>query len=426
MDVRRVLPPTVIAARLMPLPGGLEMAMRDIDLMDPMVFSQGIPYEYFRQLRRAERLTLAHDTDGTPLWYVVRHRDVVRISRDTRVFASGPSTMTSVRKQEISEPVITFLDGPAHSRMRKLAFKAFAPARLALLQDPVRGIVDALLTEAVAKGDFDMAEDVALRLPFEVLARLFGVPDGDREMVIGWARQTVNLGDPEYDAAASGEPDVFRKLLDYFLNFAEFRAREPANDLFSVLMAARLNGGPSGLPDRLTPHEVGVFATTLITAGSETTYCSVTGAVIALLEFRDQLATLLADRDLIAGAAEEILRWVTPVTHFARNVVRDTEIAGQPIRTGERVVMWYTSANRDEEVFADPDRFDVSRDPNPHVTFGGGGPHFCIGNVLAVMELRQFLEGALSLLPRLEITGAPVRPESNFMNSIKHLPMRYR
>jgi cholest-4-en-3-one 26-monooxygenase len=403
------------------------MAMHDIDLMDPMVFSKGIPYDYFRQLRRSERLPLAHDTDGTPLWYVVRHRDVVSISRDTRVFASGPSTMTSVRKQEISEPVITFLDGLAHARMRKLAFKAFAPARLAALQDPVRGIVDALLTEAVAKGDFDMAEDVALRLPFEVLARLFGVPGGDREMVTGWARQTVNLGDPEYDAAAgSAGADVFRKLLDYFLDFAEFRAKEPADDLFSVLMAARLKNGQFGLPDRLTPHEVGVFATTLITAGSETTYCSVTGAVLALLEFRDQLAALLADRDLMAGAVEEILRWVTPVTHFARNVVRDTEIAGQPIGAGERVVMWYTSANRDEEVFTDPDRFDITRAPNPHVTFGGGGPHFCIGNVLAVMELRQFLEGAVSLLPRLEITGTPVRPESNFMNSIKHLPMRYR
>ncbi|MGH3922341.1 MAG: cytochrome P450 [Pseudonocardiaceae bacterium] len=401
------------------------MAIQDIDLMDPMVFSNGIPYDYFRQLRQSDRLPMASDTDGERFWYVLRHRDVVRISRDVTIFASSPTTMTSVRKQDISEPVITFLDGPAHTRMRKLAFKAFAPARLAALEAPIRHIVDSLLSDVSNKGEFDMAEDVALRLPFEVLAKLLGVPDSDREMVIGWARQTVNLGDPEYDGNSSETgADVFRQLLDYFLDFAEFRAKEPADDLFSVLMGARLKGDRLNLPDRLSPDEVGVFATTLITAGSETTYCSVTGAVLALLEFRGQLAMLRADRSLMRSAVDEILRWVTPVTHFARNVVNDTEIAGQRIRAGERVVMWYTSANRDEEVFTDPDHFDITRKPNPHVTFGGGGPHFCIGNLLATMELRQFLEGVIDLLPQLEITGTPVRPETNFMNSIKHLPMR--
>jgi cholest-4-en-3-one 26-monooxygenase len=258
---------------------------------------------------------------------------------------------------------------------------------------------------------------------------LFGIPEQDRPMVIGWARQTVNLGDAEYgggpEEQAGGE-DVFRRLLGYFEDFAARRIREPADDLVSILVQARLPGDTRGLPDRLSREEVAVFATTLITAGSETTYCSVTGTVQALLEFPDQADLVRADRSRIPAAVEESLRWVTPVTHFARNTTRDTEISGQRIEAGERVVMWYTSANRDETVFADPDRFDVTRSPNPHVTFGGGGPHFCIGNVLASMELRQFLEAVLDVLPDLEITGPAVRPESNLMNCVKHLPMRFR
>jgi cholest-4-en-3-one 26-monooxygenase len=405
------------------------MTVQDLDLMDPLVFTGGIPYDHFRALRGRAGLLRLPDTDGEPLWHVVRHREVSAISRDPGLFASGPTTMTSVRKQAMSEPVITFQDGWAHTRMRKLAFKGFAPARLAALAAPIRDIVDRLLAEARERGTFDLAEDVALRLPFEVLALLFGIPEQDRPMVIGWARQTVNLGDAEYGGGPeeqTGDEDVFRRLLGYFQDFAARRIREPADDLVSILVQARLPGDTRGLPDRLSREEVAVFATTLITAGSETTYCSVTGTVQALLEFPDQADLVRADRSRIPAAIEESLRWVTPVTHFARNTTRDTEISGQRIEAGERVVMWYTSANRDETVFADPDRFDVTRSPNPHVTFGGGGPHFCIGNVLASMELRQFLEAVLDVLPDLEITGPAVRPESNLMNCVKHLPMRFR
>lgn len=402
------------------------MAAEDIDLMDPKVFNRGIPYDYFRRLRRLDGLPAATDTDGERFWYVTRHRDVSAISRDPALWSSNPTTMTSVRKQEDSPPIITFLDAPEHTRIRKLTFKAFAPARLAALQAPIRRIVDSLLSEVTEKGDFDMADDVALHLPFEVLAELIGVPDSDRELVLGWARRTVNLGDPEYEATPGQIDDLFQKLLDYFLDLAKYRAKVPADDLFSVLLAARLKSDRLNLPDRLTTDEVGMFASTLITAGSETTYCSVTGAVLALLEYRDELTRLQADRSLVPTAAEEVLRWVTPVTHFARRAVVDTEVSGRKIAAGERVVMWYTSANRDEEVFTDPDRFDIARTPNPHLTFGGGGPHFCIGNGLATMELRQFLDGVIDLLPRMEITGPPVRPETNFMNSIKHLPMRFR
>ncbi|MDH6129137.1 cytochrome P450 [Kitasatospora sp. GP82] len=400
---------------------------QELDLMDPKTFGNGIPHDHFRRLRRSDRLIRGTDTDGESLWHLVRHRDVAAVSRDARTFSSSPTTMTSIRKVDPSPPIITFLDSPEHTRIRKLTFKAFAPARLAALQAPIRRIVDTLLAQARDKGTFDLAEDIALRLPFEVLLELLDIPHEDRDSMLGWARQTVNLGDEEYDGDGTAGQDSFQKIYEYLLDFARHRAEHPTDDCFSLLLDARLNGaGRLGLPDRLTADEVGLFASTLITAGSETTYCSVTGGVLALLDFPDQLDRLRADRSLLPSATNEVLRWVTPVTHFARRAVTDTEVAGQPIAEGERVVMWYSSANRDEEVFTDPDRFDVARTPNPHLSFGGGGPHVCIGNGLAVMELRQFLEGAVDLLPQLEITAPPVRPETNFMNSVKHLHMRFR
>ncbi|MHA6763572.1 cytochrome P450 [Streptacidiphilus sp. PAMC 29251] len=402
------------------------MSLQELDLMDPRAFGNGIPHDYFKQLRASGRLHPGTDTDGERFWYVVRHRDVSEVSRDTTRFLSGPTTMTSVRKVDPSPPIITFLDGLDHTRIRKLTFKAFAPARLAALEGPIRRIVDTILAEVAERGEFDLADDVALRLPFEVLLELLDIPDGDRAMLLDWASATVNLGDPEYDRNMSGEgEDCFQKIYEYLVDFAGHRAKHLTDDCFSVLLSARLKGGRLDVPDRLSPEEVGLFASTLITAGSETTYCSVTGGVLALLDHPDQLELLRSDRSLLPTATNEVLRWVTPVTHFARRAAVDTEIGGRPIRAGERVVMWYSSANRDEEVFADPDRFDVTRSPNPHLTFGGGGPHICIGNGLATMELRQFLDGVLDLLPRLELTGPPVRPETNFMNSIKHLPVRF-
>jgi cholest-4-en-3-one 26-monooxygenase len=394
--------------------------MDDLDLMGTEAFRDGIPYDYFRELRQRPGLSRGYDIDGEPLWYLVRHPEVVTVSRDTAGFASSPTTMTSVRKHDSPYPIITFLDAPAHGRMRRLAFKAFAPARITALAGPVRKIVTALLEEAADKQEFDLAEDIALRLPLEVLAELLCVPAPDREMVVGWARRTVNLGDSEYSGTADPDEDVFNNLAEYFLEFARRRKADPADDFMSLLLAARVKDS------QLSAEEAGIFATTLITAGSETTYCAITGGVLALLESPGQIGLLREDRGKLPGAIDEILRWVTPVTHFARRTVTDTEISGQRISAGERVVLWYPSANRDEAVFAEPDRFDVTRSPNPHITFGGGGPHVCIGNGLAMLEIRQFLDAVLDMLPRLELTGPPVRPETNFMNSIKHLPMRVR
>lgn len=392
----------------------------DIDLMDAKTFQAGVPHAYFRELRMRAGLHHARDADGHGCWHLVRHREVVAASRDTAVFSSHPSTMTSVRRQSTDRPIIAFLDGREHNRLRRLTSKGFAPGRLDGLEQPVRSITDRLLAEMSAAGRFDLAEDVALQLPREVLVEFLGVPHGERADLLDWSRRIVNLGDPEYHPSDATPGAAFENIYGYLLSLARRREAEPCDDLFSVLLSARFHD------DRLTPVEVAHFATTVMNAGMETVYSSITAGVLALLEQPGQLAMLRADRGLIPGAVEEIVRWVSPVTHFARNVVQDVELSGQPIRAGERVVLWYTSANRDETVFDAAERLDLTRSPNPHLGFGGGGPHICIGGYLAALELRCFLESWLDRLGELELTGEPVHTETNFINSYKRVPVGFR
>jgi cholest-4-en-3-one 26-monooxygenase len=326
--------------------------------------------------------------------------------------------MTSVRQSSTGLPLITFLDGAAHTRLRRQVFRGFTPARLARMEEPLSRLIAEILDDVSAGDGFDLAEEVALRLPLEVLAELIGVPAEDRPEIVEWTRHTMNVGDPDYHHSTPEKAaGAFRKLLEYFQDLAARRAERPVDDLFSALASEQ--------PGGLTLEEVALFGTTLVGA-SETTYCSVSGGVLALLEHPDQLALLRGNRELIPAAVEEIVRYVTPATHFARQVAKDTEIAGQPIGAGERVVLWYTSANRDEAVFDHPERFDVTRRPNPHLSFGGGGPHVCIGRGLAGMELRLFLEAVLDRLPDLELTGDPVRSATNAMNAYRSVPARFR
>jgi cholest-4-en-3-one 26-monooxygenase len=327
--------------------------------------------------------------------------------------------MTLIRQDSAGLPLIVFTDPPAHTRLRRLAKRGFTPARIQGLADLVRRIADRVVADLVAKGEFDLAAEAALRLPLEVISEFVGIPGADRARVLGWVLRTVNIGDPDFSTGRDSGM-AYRELFGYLRDLAERRRSEPTDDLISTLLAARFDEESFDL------DELAMFATQLMNAGSETTYCSIAGGVRALLEHPDQLALLRTDRELIPRAVEEILRWVTPVTHFARNVTVDTEIAGRAVRAGQRVVLWYTSADRDEAVFDRPDAFDVTRRPNPHVVFGAAGPHVCVGSNLARLEIRCFLEAALDHLPRLELTGPPVQAETNLMNSIKRMPVRLR
>jgi len=391
------------------------MTTTEPDLMDPTAFVDGIPHDYFRELRNRDGLHRAGNHEGDEFWYVVRHADVVAASRDTTLFSSYPTTMTRFREVTARLRDISFIDPPDHTRLRRLALKAFTPTRIAALEEPVGKVVEQVWANARELGEFDLATEVSLEVPVRALAELIGIPDADRPTVFDWAKRTVNRSHPDYDRDTQQTAQMFLEMLDYLVDLVERRRTEPDDGMITVLLSTPVRG------QLLSTGEIAQFTMTML-GGSESTYSALTGAVSALLHHPDQLRLLRADPSLIPTAVNEVLRWVTPVTHFARTVTADTQIAGQPIQAGDLIAMWFSSANFDETAFTDPLRFDVTRNPNPQITFGGGGPHVCIGRLLAMMELRHLIQAVVDE-PGLGLAGPAVLAHTNFTNSIRSLPV---
>jgi cholest-4-en-3-one 26-monooxygenase len=287
------------------------------------------------------------------------------------------------------------------------------------LEGHVREITREILDEVAPLGRCDFVDRIAAELPLQVIVELVGVPKADRRKVLDWTNNMVGFDDPEY---AGGAPEVGRiaaaELFMYANELAEERERNPKDDLVSVLMQAEVDG------ERLSRADFSSFFMLLLVAGNETTRNLISGGMLALIEHPEERARLLADRSLLPSAIEEMLRWVSPVNVFRRTATRDTEIRGQKIREGEKVALFYSSANRDEEAFENPERFDITRDPNDHLAFGIG-PHFCLGANLARLEIRVMFEELLQRLPDVELDGEPERLRSYFLNGIKRMPVRY-
>jgi cholest-4-en-3-one 26-monooxygenase len=315
--------------------------------------------------------------------------------------------------------MMLFMDPPSHTRYRKLVNRGFTPRMIAALEVHVRELTVAIVEAAKAKGECDFVVDVAAELPLEVIAELLGVPREDRHKLFDWSNRMVGSEDPEYQVA---EEHVTAAQIDMFVYAQELatkRRAEPREDIVSTLLAAEIDG------DQLTDMDFNLFFMLLSVAGNETTRNAIAHGMNAFLEHPDQWDLLVSDPDAhIAGAVEEILRWASPVLYFRRNAKRDVELGGQTIRAGEKISLWYVSANRDESIFDEPFRFDITRDPNPHIAFGGGGPHFCLGAQLARLEIRVLFEELARRTPKLEALGAPARLRSNFIGGIKHLPVR--
>jgi len=391
------------------------MTTTEPDLMHSTAFVDGIPHDYFRELRNREGLWRADNHEGDEFWYVVRHADVVAASRDTKLFSSYPTTMTRFREVTSKLRDISFIDPPDHTRMRRLALKAFTPTRIAALEDPVGKVIEQVWAHARELGRFDLATEVSLEVPVRALAELIGIPDAEREYAYAWAKRTVNRSHPDYDQDTRQTDQMFREMFEYLKDLVERRRAEPGEGMISVLLSTPVRD------QLLSTDEIAQFTMTML-GGSESTYSALTGAVLALLNNPDQLALLRADRSLIPSAVQEVLRWVTPVTHFARTVTEDCVVAGQQIKAGDLAALWFSSANFDEKVFRDPLKFDVTRNPNPHITFGGGGPHVCIGRLLAMMELRHLIQAVVDD-PRLRLDGPAEWAHTNFTNSIRSLPV---
>jgi cytochrome P450 len=401
------------------------------DFMDLDFFAQGEPHHVWKELRTQAPVFWHQKPGRTGFWLLTKHADVVAVSRDAATFVSQrgvgpPSPGDLVASPDVrlrpERRVLNLLDPPDHTRMRRIVGGAFSPNALARLEPPVRDFGARVLDEIAPRGRVDFVQDVAARFTLAVLSALMGIPHEDWQRLAQWTADRA----PEYasdrheneaeraTAAALALEELGRYLRDLF----DARRQEPCEDLISELLALEEQRLLSG-------DEILWFCLLLVGAGHETVRDALCGGVVALLEHRDQWLRLADDPSLLDKAVEEILRWPSPIIHFGRFVTRDTTIRGQPVRAGQRVLMLYPSANRDEDVFADPDRFDLGRDPNDHVAFGTGH-HFCLGASLARLQLRTMIPLVFERLPELELAAAPERLRSNFNAGYARMPVRFK
>jgi cytochrome P450 len=314
------------------------------------------------------------------------------------------------------------IDPPQHVRLRRLVNKGFTPRMVAQLEPSVREITHRIIDEVASHGSCDFVTDIAALLPLGVICAMMGIPRQDWGLMFAFTNRVLGSDDPEYQTVAGDGRETanqgLRDMFSYFMRLVTERREEQRDDLISVLMGAEIDG------ESLTDEEILYFCYLLILAGNETTRNAISGGMLALCEHPAERARLAADAALLPTAVEEILRWTSPVMHMARYVTRDTTLHTQPLRAGERVLLWYPSANRDAAVFPNADRFDVGRTPNEHLAFGLG-EHFCLGAGLARQEVRIMVETLLARLPDLALAGPVERLRSSFIGGIKHMPVRF-
>jgi cholest-4-en-3-one 26-monooxygenase len=397
------------------------------DFTDPDLYAHRLPLAEFAELRRTAPVwwnpqktnTAGFGDDG--YWVVSRHADVKEVSRDSTLYSSSEKTAIIRFDESMTEDrlnanrlVLLNMDAPQHTKLRRIVSKGFTPRSIAKLEDTLRERAERIAAEARKKGTGDFVTDVACELPLQAIAELIGIPQQDRLKIFDWSNQMVAYDDPEYEV----EPlEASAQLIGYAWNMAEDRRRCPMDDIVTKLIQADVDG------EALGSDEFGFFVILLAVAGNETTRNAITHGMKAFLDHPDQWE-LFKDRRP-KTAPDEIVRWATPVVAFQRTATRDTELGGAHIRAGDRVGMFYSSANFDPEVFDDAERFDILREDNPHVGFGGTGSHYCIGANLARLEIDLIFNAIADVLPAIAEAAPPVRLRSSWLNGIKHYPVRY-
>lgn len=432
------VPESVARAATVAGPSLEGLVVDDVDLTDLDVWEERVPYEWLALLRREAPLHWQPERDGRGFWVLTRYDDVVQVSKDWETFSSelGGTSLQDLTPEELeARRSMIDTDPPPHTRMRALVNKGFTPRVVNTYEERVRGLARGILAQAFERDEFDWVESVASEIPMWVFSEIMGLPVEDRRLIIELGDKILGNTDPE----VVGEENVAERtlqdpelrklpfsspfsleLIEYGRALGEERRREPREDITTKLVEAELDSS------RLSEQEFGVMFILLTTAGNETTRHTISLGLLDLLEHPEELHRLVADPSLAGTAADELLRRAHPVHHFRRTATRDVVMHGRRIREGDKVTIWYASANYDEEKFADPYRLDVGRSPNRHVTFGLGGPHFCLGAHLAKLEIRVWLEEMIPYLERIEPAGEPVRLRSNFFNGIKRMPVRVR
>jgi len=401
------------------------MVKPEINLVDSDIYERGgPPYEQFAWLR-AHAPVFWHADGGAPdwpaFWAVTRHDDIEEVSRHPEIFSSARRTSNFY---EWPEPVILRrrsgildADPPQHTRLRGLVNRGFTPRMIGRLESRIEEICSGLLDDAARDREVDFVTDIAAPLPVQVIGELVGAPPEDRPKLYELTNLMSGSGDPEVSSPAQFDQAV-AEMYAYAARLAAERKRWPRDDIVTRLLQ------PDDEKDKLTDQEFGLFFILLILGGNETTRNAASGGMLAFFQHPEQWQRLLADPALIPTAAEEMVRWVSPINMQRRTATCETKLGGQTIAEGDKVVMFFTSANRDEDVFADPQEFDVGRDPNPHLGFGGGGPHFCLGRHLAALELRVLLQAIAENMPGITLDGEVSRLRSNSINGIKRMPVR--
>jgi cholest-4-en-3-one 26-monooxygenase len=361
------------------------------------------------------------EPDQRGFWAVTRHADVVEVSRNHALFSSERGSAVIADMPEIELGMIRqqliHMDPPRHSKLRNLVNRGFTPRMIGRMEPHVRELAREIVDKLEGKSECDFVTQIAAELPLLVIAELLGVPRADRWKLFTWSNRLIGAEDPDYGSPVDAQIAVM-ELFQYGAWLADQRRAEPKDDIVSTLVHANVDG------EALGGLDFNMFFFLLVIAGNETTRNAISGGMQALFEHPAERAKLAAQPKLLDTAVDEIVRWVTPVLQFRRTATRDLELGGQKIRENDKVVMYYGAANRDPRAFVDPERFDVARDPNPHLGFGIG-VHYCLGASLAKLEMRIMFEELFRRIPDLEPAGPIARLRSNFINGIKSMPVRF-
>ena len=394
-----------------------------VDLSDSRSYVNGVPHAYLAYLRQNEPVSWQDEAGGPGFWVVTRYHDCVAVNRDWERFSSATRGVLPMEmpEEELEQQRLMMLnmDPPLHTRYRRLVNKGFTPRMVRDLEASIHRSTDAIIDSVIESGQADFVTQISAELPLQVIADLLGVPAEDRHKMFDWSNHMVGNEDPEYQETTDMAANAAMELYAYAAELYGKKRIDPHADLMSVLTEVEVEG------ERLSELELELFFLMLTVAGNETTRNLMSGAMHTFFQFPDQWQRLLDDRSLLPSAVDEMLRYVSPVMNFRRTATADTELSGRPIASGDKVVFFHTSANRDEEVFDDPNAFDIGRNPNPHISFGGGGPHFCLGANLARMEINVMFEHLLDRLPDIHQDGEEQHLQSQFINGVKHLPVAF-
>jgi cholest-4-en-3-one 26-monooxygenase len=402
------------------------VGLPDIDLTDPELYAHRVPTEELAELRRSapvwwnEQRTGSKGFGDTGFWAITRHADVMDVSKNDKLFSSWENTALirfddHVDRDAIDMQRIIMLntDPPHHTDMRRIVSRGFTPRAISSLRDALTERARAIVKTAIEEGTGDFVTDVACELPLQAIAELIGVPQEDRKKLFQWSNQMIGYDDPEFAEAGAM---AAMELIAYSMELAEDRKANPREDIISKLVTAQEG-------EALNSDEFGYFVIMLAVAGNETTRNAISHGMIAFMEHPDQWELFKSSRP--ETMPDEVIRWATPITVFQRTATADTVLGGVEIRKGQRLGLFYRSANFDEEIFDQPEKFDITRSPNPHLGLGGMGVHYCLGASLAKLEIELIFNAIADAMPDIHQAGTPERLASGWVNGIKKCPVAY-